>query len=339
MDSSATQYPRIAVAVLVPLRSPDPGRPSDRPIGRAALRLATEGVDVIFAHAATSGQVHGHRAGSGGWEPVSHVDVVAAYDRYPSQSDPEGYAALSAGLGDLLVANPVAMTLLCRDKIATQEALTGVPMPPIATDPTQFAATLGAWGSAYLKPRYGAFGRGIRRVKLGDPLPTHGPGSVPGVEEPLFLQKAVPPLSPWAGVSVRILCQRTSPTDWHAEVPAVRRSLTDPVVNASRGAQVVSGTEAFAGRVSAFQDLAIRCCRQLALQPGGHGFVEAGVDCVIDRDGEPWVIEVNSRPRGRLEALARSAPEAFAERHIEACARPLRYLARHAAELSPGDGG
>jgi len=339
MDPSRTQYPRIAVAVLVRLRPGDPGAPADRPIGRAALRLKTQGVDVVFAHAASSGRVTGHVAEARRWVPVADAEVVGAYDRYPSQTDPAGYATLCAGLDGLPVANPLSMTLLCRDKIATQAALAGVPMPPIVTEPNRFAEALHAWGSAFAKPRYGAFGRGVRKVRAGDPVAAHGDGSVPGVEEPIFLQRAVPPLTPWAGVSVRILCQRTGPDAWHAEMPAVRRSLIDPVVNASRGAEVVSGEEAFPERVHALQHLAVRCCRRLATQPGGDWFLEAGVDCVIDSEGAPWVIEVNSRPRGRLEALAGQAPEDFAERHVAACARPLRYLADRAASVTPPDDG
>jgi len=271
--------------------------------------------------------VTGFRALPDRWEAVSDAQVVAAYDRYPSQTDPEGYALLDAGLQQVPVANPMSMTLLCRDKIRTQEVLEGVRMPEIATDPDRFQATLAVWGSAFSKPRYGAFGRGIRKVVPGDPLPAIGGGSVPGIDEPLFLQRAVPPLRPWEGVSVRILCQRTGPTDWHASMPAVRRSLTDAVVNHSRGADVVSGDEAFAELVPELHAISIQCCRILARQPGGDWFLEAGVDCMIDTDGLPWVIEVNSRPRGRLEALAGLDPAVYRELHVEACARPLRYLA------------
>jgi len=41
----------------------------------------------------------------------------------------------------------------------------------------------------------------------------------------------------------------------------------------------------------------------------------------------PHLIEVNSRPRGRLEALAAQDPSRFEAAHVEACARPLRVLA------------
>lgn len=325
MNALREKYQRIAV--LVPLLDSDPGAPADRPIGRAALQLAGEGVDVLFVNAARGGRVSGFRAVGSQWQPVTDVTVAAAYDRYPSQSDPSGYARLKAGLGSIPIANPMALTLLCRDKIRTQEVLQSVPMPEVITDPARFESAVSEWGEAFSKPRYGAFGRGVRRVVPGDLVPARGEGAVPGVDEPLFLQRAVTPLAPYAGVSVRVLCQRTGPQEWRAWMPAVRRSMTDPVVNASRGAEVISGAEAFPELVAKLQELSLRCCRILSQQPGGELFLEAGVDCVIDAHRQPWVIEVNGHPRGRLEALAGQSPVEYAAQHLEACARPFRYLA------------
>ncbi len=315
------------IAVLVPLRPGDPGRPEDRPIGRAALRLRDEGIDVIFAHRAEGGRAVGFRAAPGRWEPA-RAEVAAAYDRYPSQTDPEGYAALRDGLGPIPVCNPMAMTLLCRDKVATWGVLAraGVPQPPIETAPERFADRLDAWGSAYLKPRYGAFGRGVRRVVPGDPTPAEGEGAVPGRAEPLFLQRAVPPLDGWRGVACRVLCQRT-PTGWWVGPPVARRSRTDWVVNAARGAEVVALDGFVPGAEAAVRDLARRCAEALAAEPGGERLVEIGADVVVGRGGELAVVEVNSRPRGRLEVLAGLDPAAYREAHVEACCRPIRHTA------------
>ena len=52
-----------------------------------------------------------------------------------------------------------------------------------------------------------------------------------------------------------------------------------------------------------------------------------GVDVVLDPDLEPWVLELNGTPRGRLEALSAQAPDRFEAAHIAACCRPLRTLA------------
>ena len=65
----------------------------------------------------------------------------------------------------------------------------------------------------------------------------------------------------------------------------------------------------------------------LSRQPGGEFFLEFGADLVIDSQGTPHMIEVNSRPRGRLALLATQDPGAVAKAHVDACARPLRFLA------------
>ena len=55
--------------------------------------------------------------------------------------------------------------------------------------------------------------------------------------------------------------------------------------------------------------------------------VEVGVDLVIDSEGVPWLVEVNSRPRGRMEALAAADPGRFLDAHVAACGRPIAALA------------
>jgi len=318
-----------ALGVLVPPYDADPGDPADRPIGRAALRLEAEGVAVVFGHRAASGVLRGVRATPDGWFPTAAA-VAAAYDRFPSRSRPEAYAALRAGLPDTPIANPPSLVDLCSDKLACQGVLTHLPVPELEADPARFAATLRSWGTAFLKPRYGAFGRGVRRVTPGDPLPGRGEGALPGVTEPLFLHRAVPPPAGWAGIACRILVQRT-PDGWHVCPAVARRHRTDPVVNAARGAEVVPLQHAAPAAVEPVAALARQAAVALGALPDGDLLVELGVDLVLDAQHQPWLIEVNSRPRGRLEALARLDPARWQEAHVQACARPLRTLAARAA--------
>jgi glutathione synthase/RimK-type ligase-like ATP-grasp enzyme len=316
------------VGVLVPHRAGTPEPPERRPIGRAALRLASEGISVLFGHRVEAGELIGHVAVPGGWRD-GRMQVDVAYDRYPSQSDPGGHAALRTGLGDTPIANPYGLTLLCRDKIDTQRVLerAALPVAEITTDPANFQRALNAWGTAYLKPRFGAFGRGIQRVTTGDSTPATGPGAVPGQLEPLFLQRAIPPLAPWRGVACRVLCQRTSADTWWVGPPVARRSANDWVVNAARRAEVVPASQMLPDQLDALVELSRRTAAAMAAQREGAWLVELGVDLVINDRGEPIVIEVNSRPRGRLEALATQDPQAWMEAHVRACCRPLRYLA------------
>lgn len=319
----------ICIGVLVPHFNGPPQPPERRPIGRAALQLAHEGIDVIFGSRAEDGRLIGHRAVPNGWESLQ-TSVVAALDRYPSQTDPNGYTALLRGLNTTPISNPPALNILCRDKVATQRFLTeqGVVMPPIEVDPTAFESVLTDWGSAFLKPQFGSLGRGIHKVTPGDPLPAEGEGAVPGRTEPLFLQRAITPPRGFAGVACRILVQRQLDDTWWVGPIVVRRHLNDPVVNAARGAEVCTENSLPQQTPEAIQALVRHTAEALTHAPNGEHLVEVGLDAVIDEQGHPHLIEVNARPRGRLEALATQDPGTWMNAHIEACARPLRWLSR-----------
>ena len=201
-------------------------------------------------------------------------------------------------------------------------------MPELEVDPARFAERLAAWGAGFAKPRYGAFGAGVERIRAGQTVTPTRCSSVEGVWEPTILQRAVPPPSGHAGIALRILVQRTLEGDFVAAPAVVRRSATDPVVNASRGAEVTDATAHPEVDEATAQALAIASAERLSEAPGGDGLVEVGVDLVIDEEHLPHVIEVNSRPRGRLEVLARVAPVRYRNLHLEACLRPLRWLAQ-----------
>lgn len=297
-------------------------------MGRAALALAREGIETIFGDEVEHGQMVGLRPRVGGWTPV-RAAVRAIHDRFPSQVRAVRYAAARAGLDGVPLANPPSLTLLCRDKVESQRLIeTRVAMPELETDPARFLDRLSRWGAGFLKPRHGALGRGVRRVVPGDPLPYRLVGMVPGRAEPAVLQRAVPPPAGWAGWSIRLLCQRLPGGGWWQGPLVVRRSRSDPVVNAARGAEVVPGDDVLPPETRS--ELARRgeaVCAILADQPQGDLLVELGLDFVVDTAGAPHLIEVNSRPRGRLEALAALDPDRYMAAHVEACARPIRYLA------------
>lgn len=318
----------MSIGVLVPI---DPGLPvpppEARPIGRAALLLRAEGVDVVFGDAVADGRLSGLRPRPGGWEPVRGVRLAAALDRFPSQSRPARFAALRAGLAEVPLRNGVEATLLCRDKLDCQAFLeqAGVACPPVEARPARFEQQLEAWGAGFLKPRFGALGAGVRRVTPGDPLPAELPGVVPGRRDPALLQRAVPPPAGWAGWSLRVLAQRAPGGGWALGEPVVRRSEDDPVVNAARGAEVCAGRDVLRPETRAAVEAATRAVT--AAFDSMDAAIELGVDLVLDPEWRPHLVEVNSRPRGRLEVLAQQDPARFGQAHLEACARPLRYLA------------
>lgn len=324
----------IGIGVLVPVNpGAPPPPPSARPVGRAALSLRELGIRVIFgdqiSRRGSAVWMSGLAAGPDRWESVTGP-IHALHDRYPSQRRAANYAQVQSMLGSLPMGNPRSLTLLCRDKLASQAHLAsqGVPMPAVESDPSAWSSCLSSWGSGFLKPRYGALGIGVRRVEPGDPLPLELEGVVPGRPDPAILQRAVLPPPGWAGRSVRALCQRLPGGGWHQCPPVLRQSRDDAVVNASRGASVhPAADELSAKTMSQIASVCSAACSALSAHPDGHLLVEVGLDLVLDGADVPHLIECNSRPRGRLEALASQWPDRFASAHRAACGRPLRYLA------------
>lgn len=322
---------RITIGVLVPSHGEAPTDPPEgRPIGRAALSLSGSGIDVIFGDQVHAGCISGYRAVAGGWEAAESVPLDAAHDRFPSQLRAQRYAAIMQGLGDLTLGNPTAFTMLCRDKLQTQYVLQaqGVQMPPVCGDAESFPERIKEWGSGFLKPRYGALGIGVTRVIPGDPMPPLLPGVVPDRPDPSILQAAIHPPDGWHSRTVRVLIQREPDGGWWSGTPVVRQSRSDHVANAARGAEVVPGDQALNERTLNRLDSATHAlCDALdVIDPHGLA-LEAGADFVLDSAHEPWLIELNSRPRGRMEVLSVHDPGRYEAAHVMACTRPILRLA------------
>ena len=163
----------------------------------------------------------------------------------------------------------------------------------------------------------------------GDTLPAHTVGVVENRPDPTILQAAIEPPHGWASQTVRVLIQRTPKKDWFIGTPVVRRSTSDPVANASRGAEVAAGPDVLTPTILHRIDEEVHSiCEALDTTEEANHMVEAGIDLVLDKEFEPWLIEINSRPRGRMEILAVSNPGDYRAAHIEACARPLEVVAQ-----------
>ncbi len=314
------------IGVLHPLRPGGQlGAPDAVPLGRAGLALAGR-IQLIIGENIEDGVMRGYKATADRWKPVE-APLSAAWDRFPSQSRPDAYAALLAGLGDVPLGNPPSLNTLCRDKVASQRQLEqgGVPMPELVVESADFAAALACWPEGgFLKPRHGSFGRGVRYVVAGDRLNAEGEGAVPGQTDNLVLQRAVPPPPGWAGVSVRQLVQRVD-GGWVVPTAAVRRHRRQRVVNVARNAEVAASVDVLAEHTRArMAEQATAAARVLGDHP--HA-IELGLDFVVDPGGEPWLIEVNARPRGHLAVLARADPARFKGESEEAWRRPLTWLA------------
>jgi glutathione synthase/RimK-type ligase-like ATP-grasp enzyme len=319
------------IGVLVPTNGTSPqASPNERPIGRAALLLATEGIDVIFGDTLRQGCIDGYRATPSGWQAVQRVAVDAIHDRYPSQIRSDHFRGIQTETNGVPMGNPLEFTMLCRDKIESQRRLEalGVPMPSVCEEPSEFSDRIHQWTTGFLKPRYGALGIGVRCVTASEPMPSELPGVVPGRADPAILQQAIRPPSGWASRTVRVLLQRTVSGGWFQGTPVVRQSRNNPVANAAQGAEVVSGHGTLSTDcLEAIHSTVGQIAEAFDRLPEAALMVEAGVDLVLDSEMQPWLIEVNSRPRGRMEILASTDPRSYQAAHVEACARPIRVLA------------
>ena len=310
------------VLVLVPPRPGSPPPPEERPIGRAALALRQEGIELVFGHETHGGRASGWAARPGRWERVEQQSLCAAHDRLSGPEWQDLRRAALSGLAGVPVANSRGLKELCRDKLACQRHLerAGLELPAVEGRHGHFRQCLERWGAAYLKPRHGSRGERVLLLRAGDDL-------VLG-DEAWVLQRAIEPAQGAPRVALRLLAQRLPARSWMLHEAVARSSLDDPIVGVERGAEAAAAsTTCSEGALDVLEARAQRACAAIVSSPSGEDAVELGLDFVLDGEGMPHLIEVNSVPRGRLRALAELDPERWSGRHVLACAQPLRTLA------------
>ena len=324
----------VTVGVFVPSSKEKIRKPSETPIGRA-FELIPKNIQTVFGYSfkkkgdtvCLSGKTVNLNSDS--WIDVT-VPIDAVHDRYPSQQRAHSFQQAYQLTRHLPFGNSYSVTMLCRDKIATQDLLTksGIPMPDLCIHPSSFKAYIQTWGQAFVKPRYGALGQNVSLITTPEDVPEQLQGVVPGRLEPTILQRAVPPPKGWAGMSARHLVQKSVHSAWISNPIVLRRSTHDPVVNVARGAKAVPAADVLPkNTIEYIKHCSIKVAEIIDKRKNGGLCVEIGIDYVIDQNFKPWLIEVNSRPRGRLEVLANQDPERFLCLHRQACIQPILYLA------------
>ena len=323
----------IVVAVLVPPIHSNTPSPKNFPIAKAIQDLDSQGIITVFGfelyHQNNTVWINGKIIKNNEFiDVISKVNII--HDRFPSQIRHAHFQTLQTAAGNTPWGNPYSTTLLCRDKLKCQQLLEnkGIRMPEVIGDHKQFDAILHEWEYGFIKPQFGALGKGVRAVYPNGHIPLSVEGVVPNQLEPTILQRGIKPPPGWAGMSVRQLMQKDINGSWIARTAVLRRSKEELVVNVARGAEAVPAIDFLpTATVSEIKRQSLLACSILDSEPNGLYNVEFGFDFVIDPEFTPWLIEVNSRPRGRLEHLAITNPDRFFGEHEASCIQPIRYLA------------
>jgi hypothetical protein len=352
-----------AIAVFVRFAPGEPAAPSSSPLGRAALQLGAEGARIVFCQPETpieSAQgrltVTGQVASGDRWQDVAGQPIAGAYLRVSALAELRRLQPLAATLqrAGVPLCNPLSLVSLCRDKLRWDQAArrAKLPFPESVVGVDEMTRALEQWRGGFLKPRLGACGRDVVRIRLsrdvvrvdqaGPPLELSRAELMPWLvarqaREPQLLQREVVVApGPWQGLSIRSLAQRRPSGRWITTTPVVRWCRDGVAGNFSQGAQVMalahfphliggcSGADLCQSVTQLDQQVTEAVDAELG--PAAPMAVELGIDYVPDEQGGLQGIEVNDTPQGRLAiAAAGTAPELQAAHHA-ALRRPLDYL-------------
>jgi RimK family alpha-L-glutamate ligase len=185
------------------------------------------------------------------------------------------------------VVNSASCLEIAIDKFRSLQLLqkAGLPVPQTVAcqNVTQAMDVFQKWGGiAVVKPMFGGEGRGIMRVE-DEELAARTFKTLVQLGAVIYLQEFIP----HQGYDIRVMVmqgrtwaiRRSHPSDWRTNIS--RGAIAEPVTLEPEWRELASRTAA-------------------AL--GAH---VAGVDLLIDRDGRPWILEINAVPgwKGLGQAL------------------------------------
>lgn len=217
---------------------------------------------------------------AGEWKHISEgkmVDVVFDKFRFDNET-----VDLKKEIGDKLpVLNSFRLEEFCKDKLLTSEKFEAVPQTEAATR-ENVSRMIENYGKAVLKPRYDFGGSGI---KIIDSLADFETGENLIVQRFIDSSEGIPDLGISGVHDLRIIIVDGRPVTCFVRTPD-----EGLISNVSRGGSMHHI------RTENAPDSALEIVQQVEDVFGDFGSRVYAVDFIFDREGRPWILEMNSKP-------------------------------------------
>ena len=348
--------PTVVVLCHQKSQNPDPKNPW--PLQQVIAPLNQQGFKILFA--APQGfcshqdqlKVTGMEFKENRWCQRHIISPVALYNRFPERLYPLPFqrAVDLADQYNIPIANPPNLVHLLRDKWRCSKFFkeAGIQSPEVITLERNFIKTLREWKTAFLKPRFGALGRGVIQVDWQTDR-----ALIEGIQNQQtkdfhlklstkrendgewLLQHSIEPIRKDCFVCFRSLVQRDQ-QGTPVSAGCVARVGQKVVVSVASGAKAKPGGQylkEFFGNKKARQiiekiirtDSILFKALEKKLASKATQIAEIGADYLIDSQGALWLLEVNGVPQGRLQAVSK-INDRWASDYHKALMRPFLYL-------------
>lgn len=216
----------------------------------------------------------------GSWKKLDEgKDVDVIFDKFRFDDETVG---IKRDMNDLLpVLNSFQLEEICKDKLLTAEKFQAVPETQPATR-ENVSRMLEDYGRAVLKPRYDFGGRGIKIVKdieefeIGENLL---------VQRFIDSKSGIPDLDIDGVHDLRVIVVNGEPVTSFVRTP--NQGL---ISNVSRGGSMTHI------EIEDVPESALRIVDEVEDVFRRFGSRVYAVDFIFDENGEPWILEMNSKP-------------------------------------------
>jgi glutathione synthase/RimK-type ligase-like ATP-grasp enzyme len=221
-----------------------------------------------------------YRYTNGCWSKVENVEIDGIFDKF--KFDDETIEIKKKMHNDLPVLNSYRLEEICKDKLLTYEEFPDrVPETREATR-KNVEVMLDEYGSVVLKPRYDFGGKGVRII---DDIDEFEPEDNLLVQRFVDSESGIPELEIEGVHDLRVIVVNGEPV-----TSFVRTPDEGLISNVSRGGSMHHI------EVEDVPDSALQIFDEVEDKFSQFGSRVYAVDFIFDENGDPWILEMNSKP-------------------------------------------